>query len=218
MIPLSDTKTSGSFPLWVIIILLINIWVFFLELTAPNPDLFIRKFALIPALVDFSNINTLIPFISSQFLHGGFIHIISNMWFLWIFGDNVEESFGFFLFPLFYLFAGIIGGLDQYIFIPGSSIPMLGASGAIAGVLGAYMAIYPHHKVKTLLPIFGFFTVIEVSAFYILFFWFFTQIFAGSASIMADTSSFGGVAFFAHIGGFIAGWILAKLLQLLKFI
>ena len=95
---------------------------------------------------------------------------------------------------------------------------MLGASGAIAGVLGAYMAIYPHHKVKTLLPIFGFFTVIEVSAFYILFFWFFTQIFAGSASIMADTSSFGGVAFFAHIGGFIAGWILAKLLQLLKFI
>lgn len=213
MIPLSDTKTSGSFPLWVILIILANVWIFYLELTAQNPDFFISQFALIPSIVDFSNFDTLIPFITSQFLHGGFIHIISNMWFLWIFGDNVEENFGFFLFPIFYIFAGIMGGLTQYIFIPDSNIPMLGASGAIAGVLGAYLAIFPNHRVKTLVPIFGFFTILELPAFYVLFLWFFTQIFAGSASIMADTSSLGGIAFFAHVGGFISGWIFAKLFQ-----
>ena len=101
MFPLSDTKTSGRFPAWVVILILANVWVFFLELTAPDPDLFVAQFALIPSQVDFSNLYSLTPFITSQFLHGGFIHILSNMWFLWIFGDNVEERLGSFFFPIF---------------------------------------------------------------------------------------------------------------------
>lgn len=211
MFPLSDTKTSGRFPAWVVILILANVWVFLQELTAPNPDLFVGQFALIPSQVDFSNLDSLKPFITSQFLHGGFIHIISNMWFLWIFGDNVEERLGSFFFPIFYLLAGAIGGLTQYIFIPDSSIPMLGASGAIAGVLGAYLAFFPNHRIKTLMPLFGFFSIINIPAYIVLFFWFFTQLFSGSASIITATASLGGVAFFAHIGGFITGWIVVKL-------
>lgn len=212
MFPLSDTKTSGRFPAWVVILILANVWVFLLELTAPDPDLFVGQFALIPSQVDFSNLDSLKPFITSQFLHGGFIHIISNMWFLWIFGDNVEEKLGVFFFPIFYLSVGVVGGLSQYIFMPNSDIPILGASGAIAGVLGAYMALFPHHTIKTFVPIFGFLTIINLPAFAVLLLWFFIQLFNGSTSITTTIASLGGVAFFAHIGGFIAGWAWAKLL------
>lgn len=211
MIPLSDTKTSGKFPFWIVAIIAVNAWVFLQELISPNPDLFISQYAVIPSQIDFSTLSTLIPFITSQFLHGGFIHIISNMWFLWIFGDNVEERLGSFFFPILYLLAGAVGGLVQYIFIIDSSIPMLGASGAIAGVLGAYLAFFPSHRIKTLMPLFGFFTVINLPAYIVLFFWFFTQLFSGSASIITATASLGGVAFFAHIGGFVTGWLVAKL-------
>lgn len=211
MFPLSDTKTTGKFPVWVVVIIVINCWVFLQELLAPNPDLFVAQFALIPSQVDFFNLGSLKPFITSQFLHGGFIHIISNMWFLWIFGDNVEEKLGSIYFPIFYLLAGVIGGLAQYIFIPNSNIPVLGASGAIAGVLGAYMAFFPDHRIKTLLPLLGFFTVINPPAYIVLFLWFITQLFSGSNSIVSATASLGGVAFFAHIGGFVTGWVIAKL-------
>lgn len=211
MFPLSDTKTSGRSPIWVVIFILANVWVFILELTAPNPDLFVGQFALIPSQVNFFNLDSLEPFLTSQFLHGGFIHIISNMWFLWIFGDNVEERLGFFFFPIFYLLAGVVGGLTQYVFIPNSDIPMLGASGAIAGVLGAYMVLFPHHNIKTLVPIYGFLTVINLPAYAVLILWFVTQLFSGSASIITATASLGGVAFFTHIGGFLTGWIVAKL-------
>jgi membrane associated rhomboid family serine protease len=213
VIPISDTKTSGRFPFWVFVILAINIWVFYLELTSLNIDFFIQQFALVPGLVDFSNYASLTPFVTSQFLHGGFIHIISNMWFLWIFADNVEERFGFFLFPVFYLLAGVAGGLAQYITMSDSNIPMLGASGAIAGVLGAYLALFPFHKIKTLVPIFGFFTILELPASFVLLLWFFTQLFSGSASILSDTASMGGVAFLAHAGGFTFGWLAGKLVQ-----
>lgn len=213
MFPLSDTKTSGKFPFWVVILIIVNSWVFLLEILTPNIDLFVAKFALIPSQVDFSSVGSLKSFITSQFLHGGFIHILSNMWFLWIFGDNVEERLGFFFFPIIYLISGVIGGLAQYIFVPNSNVPMLGASGAIAGVLGAYMAFFPHHKIKTLIPFFGFLTIVNLPAYLVLLIWFITQLFSGSASIVTATASFGGVAFFAHIGGFATGWIVAKLLQ-----
>lgn len=213
MIPLSDSHPAGKFPFWVYIIIAINIWVFYLELTSPNPDGFIRQFALIPSLVDFSNYFTLIPFITSQFLHGGFLHIISNMLFLWIFGDNVEAKSGFFIFPFFYLISGAIGGLAQYIFMPESTIPMLGASGAVAGVLGAYFAWFPHHSVKTLVPFFGFLTVINIPASLMLIYWFATQIFSGAFGAVTSYQDVGGVAYFAHIGGFAAGWLMAKLIS-----
>lgn len=213
MLPLSDTKTSGKFPFWVLMLIALNVWVFFLELNSANIELFIGQFALIPHLVNFNALESLTPFVTSQFLHGGFIHIISNMWFLWIFGDNVQERLGFLFFPIFYLMAGVAGGLLQYFFMADSNIPMLGASGAIAGVLGAYLALFPKHNIKTLVPIFGFFTVINLPASMMLFYWFFTQLFAGAASIAVATTSAGGVAFMAHVGGFIFGWLVGKLVK-----
>lgn len=208
MLPLSDSRPSGIFPFWTIVIIGLNVFVFFLEITATNTERFISHYALIPAFIDFSHWETLTPFITSQFLHGGFLHIASNMWFLWIFGDNVEGRLGFLGFPIFYLLAGIVGGLLQYIFVPSSTIPMIGASGAIAGVLGAYYAIFPRNTVKTLVPLFGFFTVMDVPASIMLFYWLFTQIFSGVASITAGATALGGVAWFAHIGGFATGWFI----------
>lgn len=211
MLPISDTSTSGKFPFWIVVIIILNILVFILELATKNIDLFVGQYALTPSKVDFSNFPALVPFITSQFLHGGFIHIISNMWFLRIFGDNVEEKLGFFFFPIFYLFAGIMGGLSQYIIDPNSNIPILGASGAIAGVLGAYMALFPHHNIKTLVPFYGYLSTINLPAFVVLLLWFLTQLFNGSTSIITTSASLGGIAFFAHIGGFVAGWVSAKL-------
>lgn len=210
MIPLKDSHPSNIFPFWVLTIIGINIYVFFLEITSPNPDLFITQYALIPNLVDLSNYQTWIPFITSQFLHGGFVHIISNMLFLWIFGDNVEGRIGFFLFPIFYLLGGAIGGVAQFILMPESSIPMLGASGAVAAVLGAYFSFFGHHKIKTLVPVFGFVTVMDIPASVMLFYWFITQLFSGVASISLTTQDAGGVAFFAHLGGFAFGWFTSK--------
>ena len=133
------------------------------------------------------------------------------MLFLWIFGDNVEGRFGFLLFPIIYLASGIAGGLAQFVFNPDSTIPMIGASGAIAGVLGAYFAWFGQHTVKTLVPVFGFLTVIDVPASVMLFYWFITQLFSGAASITVAASDVGGIAFFAHAGGFAFGWLVAKL-------
>ena len=211
MIPLRDSHPANIFPFWVLTIIGVNIYVFFLELTSPNPDAFITQYALIPQLVDLSNIQTWIPFITSQFLHGGFVHIISNMLFLWIFGDNVEGRLGFILFPIFYLLGGSIGGLAQYLLMPDSSIPMLGASGAVAAVLGAYFSLFGHHTIKTLVPVFGFLTVVDIPASVMLFYWFITQLFSGVASITLTAQDVGGVAFFAHLGGFTFGWFTSKL-------
>lgn len=210
MIPLRDSHPAGRFPFWVVAIIAINIYAFFLELASPNPDLFIAIYGLVPSLVDPIIPATWVPFITSQFLHGGFIHIISNMVFLWVFGDNVEEKIGILTFPLFYLGAGVVGGLSQYFVAPDSQIPMIGASGAVAGVLGVYFALFGHHTVKTLVPLFGFFSVIDVPASVMLFYWFITQLFSGAASITFDTTDLGGVAFMAHVGGFAFGWIVAQ--------
>lgn len=211
MFPIGDTKSSGRLPFWTLAIIVTNVYVFFLELASPNPDTFIQQFALLPSLVDFSNTATLLPFITSQFLHAGFIHILSNMWFLWIFGDNVEDHFGFLFFPFVYILSGIAGGLAQYLLAPGSTLPMLGASGAIAGVLGAYFSLFPNHSIKTLVPIVGFFTVVNLPAFLVLIYWFVTQIFAGTAALTTQTVDVGGVAYVAHVGGFVSGWLIASL-------
>jgi membrane associated rhomboid family serine protease len=213
MIPLKDTNTEGTRPFWVLIIIAINIYFFYLEMTSPNLEAFVSQYALIPANVNLAIPSTLFPFISSQFLHGGFLHIISNMLFLWIFGDNVENALGFLVFPIFYLVCGVAGGLAQYLLSPDSVIPMLGASGAIAGVLGAYFAYFPNHKVKTLVPIFGFFTLIDLPASLMLIYWIATQVFSGITSFGLSPADSGGVAFFAHIGGFITGFLLAKILR-----
>ncbi|HEX7042897.1 MAG TPA: rhomboid family intramembrane serine protease [Patescibacteria group bacterium] len=211
MFPISDSIPSRKFPLVNIFLILITSYVFFKELSAPSPDGFINQFALIPSLVNFNNFNTLIPFVSAIFLHGGWLHILSNMWFLWIFGDNVEDYFGHLTYLFLYFIFGIAGNLLQYFLMPTSTIPMLGASGAIAGVLGAYFVLYPYSRVKTLVPIFFFFTFIDIPAFIMLGYWFVLQIFSGAGSLSVASS--GGIAFFAHIGGFVTGAVIASLFK-----
>lgn len=212
MIPISDKEPAGIFPFWTILIIMANVVVFFLEITSANTDAFITQYALIPAYINFSDPSTLLPLITSQFLHGGFLHIISNMLFLWVFGDNVEAEFGFF-YPIFYLACGVVAGLTQYFFAPTLNLPMIGASGAVAGVLGAYFAYFPSHKVKTLIPIFGFFTLIDVPASIMLIYWIVTQFISGAFSLTYQALNTGGVAYFAHIGGFVFGILVAKLLS-----
>lgn len=205
MLPLSDTQKSNAFPIVTMLLIFVNIVVFIIEITSPDLDMLLSQYALIPAQVDFTNIETLYPFITSTFLHAGFLHIASNLWFLWVFGDNVEERFGLLYLP-FYLFGGIVAGLVQYYFDPTSVIPTLGASGSVAAVLGAYMVIYPKHRIKTLVPLFGFVTILNIPAMVMLLYWFGIQLFNGIASIGVNTTT-GGVAWFAHIGGFIFGWL-----------
>jgi membrane associated rhomboid family serine protease len=142
---------------------------------------------------------------SSMFMHAGWFHFISNMWILYIFGDNVEDRMGSFSYLIFYLISGIAAALLQAFIFPNSSIPVLGASGAIAGVMGAYIFLFPSARVVTLLPIFLFFSVIRVRAIIFLGFWFVSQLFSGLASIGAAG---GGVAWWAHIGGFLVGLLL----------
>src|SRR5581483_3953817 len=204
MIPISDSVKSRGFPIFTVLLIALNVVVFLLELSSPNPDAFIQQYSLIPKLVNFSDTSTLLPFVTAMFLHGGFLHIASNMLFLWVFGDNIEGYFGAIFFLFLYLVSGIVGNLVQYILMPGSLIPMLGASGAIAGVLGSYFLLFPHSKIKTLLPIFFFITFVDIPATFMIGYWFFLQIISGVTSLSAAADS-GGIAFFAHIGGFATG-------------
>lgn len=213
MFPLSDSAKTSRFPLFTILIIALNVYVFYLFFISPNTDLFINQFALIPSRVNFTNISTLIPFVTAMFLHGGFIHIISNMWFLWIFGDNVEGYLGYLIYPLFYLTTGIIGNGLQYFLDPSSSIPMLGASGAISGILGAYYVLFPKSKVKTVIFIFIFFTVADIPAVLYLFYWFFLQLISGIGTLGTLYQNTGGVAFWAHIGGFVSGVLIARAIK-----
>src|SRR3989344_4782990 len=183
MFPLHDTVRTYKYPLITILIITANAFVFFLELVAPNTELFIDQYALIPANVNFSNLSSLTPFITSQFLHAGFLHILSNMWFLKIFGDNVEEKFGSIFYLFIYLLSGVVGCLIQYLFAPDSTIPMLGASGAVAGVLGAYLVFFPHHKIETLVPLGFFVTTANLPASLMLGYWFVTQVFSGVGAV-----------------------------------
>lgn len=215
MLPIQDTRASSKFPFWVVVAILLNAYIFYLELTTPNPDSLISKYALIPSEVNPFKLSSLFPFISSQFLHAGFLHIISNMLFLWVFGNNVEKALGFFLFPFFYISAGIIAGLTQYFFTPAESIPMLGASGAVAGILGAYLNLFPLNRIKTIVFIFIFVTIIDIPAYLLLFYWFITQLFNGVASVTLNPNA-GGIAFLPHVGGFLFGFLMSSFLILQK--
>lgn len=209
MIPLRDSAPSHRLPLVTYLVILVNVWVFFLEITAPDLEAFVQKFALVPNRVSFSDISSLVPFVTSQFLHGGFFHLVSNLWFLKIFGDSVESIWGWARYALFYLASGVVAGLAQYLTDSASSIPMLGASGAVAGVLGAYFVFFPRHRIETLVPVWGFWQVVDLPASIMLLYWFITQLFSGIASL-GITSTFGGIAFFAHAGGFVFGWLVAR--------
>jgi membrane associated rhomboid family serine protease len=212
MIPIADSVKSRRFPVINIILIVLNILAFLLEYSSADPEAFIYTYALVPAAIDFSDLSTLYPFVTSMFLHGGLLHIASNMLFLWVFGDNVEGELNPVLYLLLYLTAGIVGALGQYIFSPESTIPMLGASGAVAGVLGAYMLLFPKHKIKTLILLPFFFTLTEISALFMIGYWIVLQLISGLGVLGSTIGETGGVAYFAHIAGFIAGIALILIL------
>lgn len=213
MFPLSDSIKAQGFPFINVTIILATVYLFFQQITASDFEAFIYQYALIPSQIDFSNYTTLTPFITSIFLHGGILHIVSNMWFLWVFGDNVEGYLGKLTYPVVYLLSGIAGGLAQYFISPNSEIPMLGASGAVAGILGAYYVLFPRSKIKTLVPFFGFVSIVELGAPFMLGYWFILQLFSGAVSLPFSGSEMGGVAFWAHVGGFVTGVLFANLLK-----
>jgi len=207
MFPIRDTQPSYSRPFVTVIIILINVAVFLYEITLDpySQNNLIAHYGLVPRHFHFSAILT------SMFLHGGWMHIIGNMWFLWIFGDNVEDVMGHTKFLVFYLLCGLAAGLTQTLFSVGSRVPMVGASGAIAGVMGAYLIKFPHARIVTAV-FFFFITVIEVPAVLMLLYWFFIQLVSGVETVGYAHLSQGGTAFFAHIGGFIAGMILVAVM------
>jgi|SRR5581483_1789808 len=215
MFPLADTRDIGGFAPITALLVTANVLIFILyEIFNPTADQFIVQYALTPANVNWSDFSTLLPFITSQFLHGGWLHLLGNMAFLWVFGDNIEHRFGVFYLP-FYLAAGVAGGLAQYFLDPSSMIPSLGASGAIAGILGAYLLLFPRNVIKTLVLFYGFISTVEIPATAMLLYWFVIQLFSGVGSIAAHATSadVGGVAYFAHIGGFGFGWLAAHLIS-----
>lgn len=208
MFPLSDSIKPLRFPFLNYLLITATIYVFILQLGDPEGT--IAKYALIPAQVDLSNYLTLTPFVTAIFLHGGFLHILSNMWFLKVFGDNVEGHLNPLAFLVLYFLAGIAGNVAQYLMMSNTAIPLLGASGAVAGILGCYFVLFPHARIKTLLFIFFFVTITEISAGFMLGYWFLLQIISAFGSIPGLGAS-GGVAFFAHAVGFVVGIIFGKI-------
>ncbi len=175
---------------------------------------FVMHYGVVPAQVvswpesDLPVTAVALPFLTSIFLHGGWFHLIGNMWYLWIFGDNVEDRLGHFNYLVFYLLCGFGAGIAHTALNYNSIVPSVGASGAIAGVLGAYLISYPFAKVLTLVPIFMFAQIIEIPAIIVLGFWFIMQFLSGTASLATTTAGEGGVAWWAHVGGFVLGLLL----------
>ncbi len=219
MIPLRDRNPSGIFPGVTLLLILVNVFVFLYEVSlGPAVTSFLRHYALIPAEVTGSLrygsatlSDTAAPFFTSMFLHGGWLHLIANMWFLWIFGDNVEDTLGSIRYLLFYFLCGLGAALTHFAIQPGSTLPVLGASGAIAGVLGAYAVLFPGARVVTLVPIFFFLQILELPAVIMIGYWFVLQILSGSLEAVSPMR--GGTAWWAHIGGFLSGVVLLLLMR-----
>ncbi len=208
MFPLYDTVRSDKFPLVNLILVGLNAYAFLGEIGMEPEELqaFIFANGLIPAqfLADLSQ--EWVKIFSSMFLHGSWFHIVSNMWVLLIFGDNVEERMGSIRYLIFYLLSGVAAGLLQTYILPSSQVPMIGASGAVAGVLGAYLILSPRSRIASLVPILFIFTIIEIPAVLFLIFWFVSQLYSGLFAIQGGGES--GIAWWAHIGVFIFGLIM----------
>jgi membrane associated rhomboid family serine protease len=227
MIPIKDDIPSRGYPIVNVTLIVINVVVFLFELSlGPKLESFIRAFAVIPVKYFYSGIRLedgsvilfsleerIIPLFTSMFLHGGWLHLISNMLYLWIFGDNVEDRMGHFRYILFYLLCGLAAAFAHIVTNAKSDVPTIGASGAIAGVLGAYLMLYPFARVVVVIPILFFWDVIKLPALIVLGFWFVTQIFQGTLALAIETSATGGVAWWAHIGGFVFGMIAVNIFK-----
>jgi len=220
MIPISDNVAHRRVPIVAVSLILINVVIFFYEIRL-GPDVrgVFDSYAFIPENIAASWLNLrdrFLPLFTSMFLHGGWAHLIGNMWYMWIFADNVEDVFGHFTFLVFYVICGIAASLTHFFLNQGSSVPTVGASGAIAGVLGAYVVMFPDARISTWFPnwvytlLSGRLLTFKIPAFYFLGFWFAFQFFMGLLEQGASTVS--GIAFWAHVGGFAAGVLCALFL------
>jgi len=211
MIPLKDTIPSYRTPYVNYFIIIANFSVFFYELSLDGWHLmrFIYNYGIVPQRFFYLSAQgagfteRYLPFFTSMFLHGGWFHILGNMLFLWIFGDNVEDRMGHLRYFLFYLLCGVVAGFFHLYINPSSQVPAVGASGAISGIMGAYFLLFPHSRVITLMPVFFFLTLVEIPAFFFIGIWFVFQLFSGAFSLLLRGA--GGVAWWAHVGGFLAG-------------
>src|SRR5262249_38780597 len=203
MIPLRDVIPSRTVPYLTVTIIVLNALAWFYEISLPREDLpvFLQQFGVVPAYFAAPTL------ISSMFLHGSWSHVLGNMWYLWIFGDNVEDRMGHFRFLVFYLLCGIVAAFGQILIDPTSTLPTIGASGAIAGVMGAYFVLYPQSRVLTLIPLIIFWEIVELPAIFLLRFWFLMQLFSAGTVAATTNSQSGGVAFMAHVAGFITGLV-----------
>ena len=222
VIPLRDSPRSSTLPFVTWLLIAVNVGVFLHELQLGHRqlDAWVQVFGFVPRT--FFRWEQLggspldpwryLPLVTASFLHGGFLHIIGNMWFLWIFGDNVEDQFGHFGYLLFYLVCGIGSGVTQAMFSWGSHIPSIGASGAISGVLGAYILYFPRARILTLIPLFIIFFTAKIPAVVFIGLWFVLQFLSGLGSL--GGASTGGIAVWAHVGGFLLGVLLAGVVKL----
>jgi membrane associated rhomboid family serine protease len=213
MIPLRDTVKSRTVP-WVNYSLIgLNLAIFLFEawLSRAQFQAFLTTFGLVPARLGLGHPIAYASLISSMFLHGSWFHVISNMWVLFIFGDNVEDRMGSGRYLTFYLLAGMVAGLSQALFAPQSQVPTVGASGAIAGVLGAYLILFPSGSVLTLIPVIIFPWLVEIPAYLFLGLWFLTQLSSGLLALgQLGAGQFSGIAWWAHVGGFLFGLVLVR--------
>ncbi|MEE9224979.1 MAG: rhomboid family intramembrane serine protease [Bacteroidota bacterium] len=213
MIPLRGSIRSQTFPIFNISLIVVNVLIFVLVLLlGEDRGTFFNTFGVVPANLtsalrgEGAASLSIVPLFTSMFLHAGPIHLLGNMLFLWVFGDNVEDSMGHFRYLVFYVLCGVGATGVHIVFAPFSEVPVVGASGAIAGVLGAYILLFPHSRVLTLIPIVFFFHLVKIPAWVFLGIWFVMQFFSGLFSIAGPSA--GGVAWWAHVGGFASGAIL----------
>ena len=206
MIPLRDVIPSRTTPYITVALIVLNGLAWFYELAVPEDLLpvFLQTYGVVPASFSAPTL------VTSMFLHGSWSHVIGNMWFLWIFGDNIEDRLGHGRFVVFYLICGIGAAAGHILMDPHSMLPTIGASGAIAGVMGAYFVLYPHSRVLTLVPLFIYWEIVELPAIFLLGFWFLMQLFGAGIGTITPTSGAesGGIAFMAHVAGFALGAVI----------
>jgi membrane associated rhomboid family serine protease len=231
MIPLKDNLSTKRFPIVTLTLIVLNILIFMYELSL-GPELlyFFRRYAVVPATFfdggyydifghkqSISPLEMVFPLVTSMFLHGGYIHIAGNMLYLWIFGDNIEDRLGSFRFLLLYIASGLVAATAHLIMNSESEVPSLGASGAVSGVLGAYILLYPKAKILTIFPILFFLQFFELPAFFFIGTWLIQQLLYGMVLFWVPGNESGGIAWWAHIGGFIAGFTFLMMLKPQKF-
>lgn len=208
MFPLRDSERSESTPYVTIGLIALNVlvWLYQVSLDPYSLHDFLLQHGTVPRNFSIADL------FSSMFMHGSWMHMLGNVWFLWVFGDNVEDVLGHWQYLAFYLLSGLGGGLLHVAFNLGSAVPAIGASGAISGVMGAYVVKFPKARIHTLVTLVFFFTTMEVPALLMIGFWFAVQVFSGLGSLGAASAAGGGTAWFAHLGGFVAGAVLIKVM------